>query len=27
VDLVISEAIKPRLRRVILEEATHVPGL
>ena len=27
VDLVISDAVKPRLRRMILEEATHVPGL
>jgi uncharacterized protein len=27
VDLVISDAIKPRLRRLIQEEAAHVPGL
>ena len=27
VDLVISDAIKPRLRTAILQEAIHVPGL
>jgi uncharacterized protein len=27
VDLVISDAVKPRLRRAILEEAAHAPGL
>jgi uncharacterized protein len=27
VDLVVSEAIKPRLRSIILSEAVHAPGL
>ena len=27
VDVVISDAIKPRLRRAILQEAVHAPGL
>ncbi|MBI3609903.1 MAG: nucleotidyltransferase family protein [Nitrospirae bacterium] len=27
VDLVIADVIKPRLRRIILEEAVHAPGL
>ncbi|MBI4383077.1 MAG: nucleotidyltransferase family protein [Nitrospinae bacterium] len=27
VDLVLSDAIKPRLRPIILKEAVHVPGL
>ncbi len=27
VDLVVSDAIKPRLREIILEEAVHAPGL
>ncbi len=27
VDLVIQEAVKPRLRRVVVEEAIHAPGL
>ena len=27
VDLVISDTIKPRLRKTILQEAVHVPGL